>query len=109
MASASANSFSAAFDTISNRQRGAKGEIEEASSGSVRVDTFSKLVQNSSWEEVRKMMDDMSREFEQLKSNNLVAAKEYFTEIWSSYGHSSVILIVRVKEIRFQVIIIFFV
>lgn len=81
MASASANSFSAAFDTISNRQRGAKGEIEEASSGSVRVDTFSKLVQNSSWEEVRKMMDDMSREFEQLKSNNLVAAKEYFTDM----------------------------
>ena len=40
MASASANSFSAAFDTISNRQPGAKGEIEEASSGSVRVDTF---------------------------------------------------------------------
>lgn len=81
MASASANSFSAAFDTISNRQRGAKGEIEEASSGSVRVDTFSKLVQNSSWEEVRKMMDDMSREFEQLKSNNLVAAKEYFADM----------------------------
>ena len=81
MASAAANSFSAAFDKMSNRQPGAKGELEEASSGSVRVDTFSKLVQGTSWVEVRKMMDDMSREFERLKEHDQSAAKEYFTDM----------------------------
>jgi len=81
MASAAANSFSAAFDKMSNRQPGAKGELEEASSGSVRVDTFSKLVQGTSWEEVRKMMDDMSREFERLKEHDKSDAKEYFTDM----------------------------
>jgi len=81
MTSTSTNSFSVAFDKMSNRRPGAKGEIEEASSGSVRVDTFSKLVQGSSWEEVRKMMDDMSREFERLKEHDMIAAKEYFTDM----------------------------
>lgn len=80
MASAT-NSFSDMFTKMSNRQPGMKGELEEKSTGSICVDVFSKMVQSSTWEEVRKMMDDMVAEFNEIRCVNNERAKAYLVDM----------------------------
>ena len=85
MASAT-NSFSAMFEKMSNRVPGMKGELEEASSGSVFVDVFSKLTQTSTWEDVLKMTDDMVSEYNMLVETNKEEATSYLVDmikIWA--------------------------
>ena len=81
MASVATNSFSEMFDKMSNRVPGMKGELEEASSGCMRVDVFSKLTQSSSWEDVRKMTNDMITELQVLKQSNPEEATSYLIDM----------------------------
>ena len=81
MASVATNSFSEMFDKMSNRVPGMKGELEEASSGCMRVDVFSKLTKSSSWEDVRKMTNDMITELQVLKQSNPEEATSYLIDM----------------------------
>ena len=75
------NSFSDMFSKMSNRQPGMKSELEEKSTCSICVDVFSKMVQTSTWEEVRKMTDDMVAEFNRIRLSNNERAKTYLVDM----------------------------